>query len=151
VIIDGDLAVAGNLDWWDGASGNFLLVTGNVTAANVILSGCPELVVRGDLTVTGGVQGSYGDDGGVLTIRGWTRARFVMSSLYFCMYFDRQPEALHIGDRYRTNQPVDFDNGELDDLVVPDRRLSRASPGLGRCGQPRLRKSGRASSHHCSL
>ncbi|GAA3213572.1 leucine-rich repeat domain-containing protein [Actinocorallia longicatena] len=120
VIVDGDLSVAGTLDWWDSGSGNFLLVTGDVTARNVILSGCPELCVRGDLTATGGVQGSYGDDGGVLTVRGLLRAPFVMSTLYFCMYFDRPPEALHIADPYRTNQPVDFTHDELGELVVPE-------------------------------
>lgn len=54
-IVDGDLTVDGDLDWWDGLEGNFFLVTGVLRARNVLLSGCPDLVVRGDLEVTCGV------------------------------------------------------------------------------------------------
>ncbi|MET7770523.1 hypothetical protein [Nocardia sp. NPDC005366] len=151
VIVDGDLTVTGDIDWWDSASGNFVLVTGNVRARNIILFGCPEMAVRGDLTASGGIQGSYGDDGGVLAVKGRVRAEFVISTLYFCAYFDRQPEAVLIADPYRVNQPVDFDADELDDLVLPavlgsdatadERRISAAL----RAGQPVLRAGIRPS------
>src|SRR4249919_3809870 len=74
-IVDGNLTVDGDLTWWDDASGNFLLVTGDVKARNVFLRGCPNVVVRGDLTAVGGIQGHHGDDGGLLVVRGRTTAQ----------------------------------------------------------------------------
>jgi len=120
VIVDGDLTVDGDLEWWDSAGGNFLLVTGNVRVRNVLLSGCPDVVVRGDLTATGSVQGHHGDDGGRLTVKGLVRAQTVISTLYFCLDFARQPEALVVGDPYRTTCRVDFTTDELDDIVLPE-------------------------------
>ena len=144
-IVDGDLTVGGDLEWWDSASGNFLLVTGDLRARNVLLSGCPDVVVRGDLTASGTVQGSYGDDGGYLTVGGRTRAGAVISTLYFNMHFAGQPEALFIAAPSRTNQPVDFTDEELDDLVLPellgkdDTADERAISDALREGQPVLR------------
>ncbi|MFE2937183.1 hypothetical protein [Streptomyces sp. NPDC059278] len=83
VIVDGDLAIDGSLDWGEGDYGQykFLLVTGDLRAHSVHISGCVDVVVRGDLLVTGGVScGSLGDDplddGAVLTT-GNLHARFV--------------------------------------------------------------------------
>lgn len=115
------MTVGGDLVWWDSASGNFLLVTGDPTARNVLLSGCPDVVVRGELTASGAVQGSYGGGGGgYLIVSGRTEAGAVISTLYFSMYFAGQPEALFIAAPSRTNQPVDFTDEELEDLVLPE-------------------------------
>ncbi|MEU9131368.1 leucine-rich repeat domain-containing protein [Kitasatospora sp. NPDC048540] len=119
VIVDGDLTVGGALDWWDSAGGNFLLVTGGLTARAVLLSGCPNVVVRGDLTAADGVQGSYGDDGGLLVVGGRTTAPVVISGLYFSMSFGEQPAALLAADPHRTDRPVDFTDDELDQVVLP--------------------------------
>ncbi|MEU1518366.1 leucine-rich repeat domain-containing protein [Streptomyces sp. NPDC005811] len=119
-IVDGDLSVGGDLEWWDSASGNFLLVTGRLQARHVLLSGCPSVVVRGDLTASGTVQGSYGDDGGSLTVGGRTHAQAVISTLYFTMHFAEQPQALLITAGHSTNCPVDFTDEELDELVLPE-------------------------------
>ncbi|MEV1065230.1 hypothetical protein [Streptomyces sp. NPDC050263] len=119
-IVDGDLTVGGDLEWWDSASGNFLLVTGDLRARNVLLSGCPCVVVRGNLTASGTVQGSYGDDGGCLTVGGRTHAHSVISTLYFITHFAEQPEALLITGAHHTNCPVDFTDEELDELVPPE-------------------------------
>jgi Leucine-rich repeat (LRR) protein len=120
VIVDGDLTVDGDLDWWDWANGNFVLVTGSLRARNVLLRGCPTLVVRGDLTVSGGVQGHRGDDGGFLDVGGATRASLIVNTLYFNMSFGDQPEAVVVGDPYRTSCLVDFTDEELPTVVVPD-------------------------------
>ncbi|WP_055529336.1 hypothetical protein [Streptomyces graminilatus] len=120
VIVDGDLTVDGDIEWWDSAGGNFLLVTGDVRVRNVLLSGCPDVVVRGDLTATGSVQGHHGDDGGFLTVKGLLRADLVIGTLYFNLDLGRPPEALLIADQYRTTCPVDFTDEELDDLVLPE-------------------------------
>ncbi|WP_405717822.1 leucine-rich repeat domain-containing protein [Streptomyces sp. NBC_01537] len=117
----------------------------------MLLSGCPDVVVRGDLTASGTVQGSYGDDGGYLTVGGRTEAGAVISTLYFNMYFAGQPEALLIADPSRTNQPVDFTDEELDDLVLPellgkdDTADERSISAALREGQPVLRPGIRPS------
>lgn len=151
VIVDGDLTVDGDLEWWGGLSGCFLLVTGNVRARHLLLSGCSEVVVCGDLTATGTVQGHHGDDGGYLTVQGRIRAEAVISTLYFNLDLARQPEALLVADPYRTTCPVDFTEDELAGLVPPelldeDGRADeyRISEAL-RAGQPVLGPGARPS------
>ncbi|MFF3392708.1 hypothetical protein ACFYW1_17495 [Streptomyces sp. NPDC002669] len=119
-VVDGDLTVDGDLDWWDYSSGNFLVVTGDLRARNVFLSGCPNTLVHGNLEVTGGVCGSYGDDGGILTVRGGVRASIVIGMLYFGLHLAEQPQALLVADTYRTNHPVDFTEDELDRILLPE-------------------------------
>ncbi|MFF0637952.1 hypothetical protein ACFYTS_36285 [Nocardia sp. NPDC004151] len=58
--VDGDLTGTGNIAWWDSASGNFPLVTGNVRVRNVVLSGCPS--VSGEFETVGeSFHGIVGD------------------------------------------------------------------------------------------
>jgi tetratricopeptide (TPR) repeat protein len=119
-IVDGDLVLDGDLSWWDYAGGCFLLVTGDLRARNVLLQGCPNVVVRGDLTVTGGVQGHRGEDGGRLVVGGRTTATIVLNTLYFEMRFGRQPEAVVAGSAGNTECPVDFDEADLSEVVLPE-------------------------------
>ncbi|WP_030577187.1 MULTISPECIES: leucine-rich repeat domain-containing protein [Streptomyces] len=119
-IVDGDLTVDGDLDWWDHSGGNLLVVTGSLRARNVILAGCPSVVVRDDLEVTGGICCSYGDDGGILTVCGSTRAQVLISTLYFNLVVAEQPQALLVADRCRSNCPVDFDDDELHTILLPE-------------------------------
>ncbi|WP_283135984.1 hypothetical protein [Rhizohabitans arisaemae] len=151
VIVDGDLTAGGDIEWWDSAGGNFLLVTGNARVRSVVLSGCPDVVVRGDLTASGGIQGSWGDDGGCLTVRGRTRAEFIMSTKHFTMTFARRPEALLIGDDFILADPSDracppdFSTGDLAAVVLPellgngDRPDERAIGAALSAGRPVLR------------
>jgi Leucine-rich repeat (LRR) protein len=119
-IVDGDLTVDGDLVWWDWAGGCFLLVTGTVRARNLLLQGCPNVVVRGDLIVSGGIQGHRGDDGGLLVVGGRTTATIVLNTLYFGMEFGENPDAIVVGDEGRTNCPVDFDEEELAGVAMPE-------------------------------
>ncbi|MFG2221327.1 hypothetical protein ACGFN1_42310 [Streptomyces sp. NPDC048685] len=118
-VVDGDLTVDGDLDWWDDCDGNFFMVTGSLRARNVFLSGCPNVVVRGDLEVTGGICGSYGD-GGWLVVCGRTHARIVISVSYFGMTFAEQPQALLVAENGPSNCPVDFTDEELDTVLLPE-------------------------------
>ena len=84
VVIDGDLVVAGNLEMdADEGFGNFVIVTGDVVADAVCLSGFPELVIGGDLTCAHGVIGMRGDDGGYLDVVGNTKAPVIVADTYF--------------------------------------------------------------------
>lgn len=96
-IVDGDLTVDGNLIWQDFLHGDFVLVTGHLRAHNVILAGCPTLLVRGDLTVPGVVMGTAEYcAGGVLTVEGSTSAG-IMISWAFLMRLASIPDALTVG------------------------------------------------------
>jgi hypothetical protein len=115
VIVDGDLVTDSEVALFDDSGGHFLLVTGDLRARSLSMVGCPNVVVRGDLTVTAGVIGRRGEDGGLLVVKGRTRAPLVMNVLYFNMEFGHPPEAVVCGDRYRMDCPVDFEN---DDALV---------------------------------
>ncbi|MFD0559882.1 leucine rich repeat (LRR) protein [Stackebrandtia endophytica] len=119
-IVDGDLVVDGNVDWHDYGGGNFLLVTGNVTARNVILQGCPNMVVRGDLNVANAIFGFYGEDGGELIVDGKTTASLVVATYYFGMTFASRPDALIIADTHRIDCAVDFDDAEVNRVLRPE-------------------------------
>ncbi|GGO95616.1 leucine-rich repeat domain-containing protein [Wenjunlia tyrosinilytica] len=144
VIVDGDLTIDADLDWWDEGSGGFFLVTGNLRARNVLLSGCPNVVVGGDLVVAGRIQGHHGQDRGRLVVKGRTRAQIVVNTLFFTMSFAARPEAVVAADPCRTSCPVDFTADELADIVLPElldkgqvdeHRISRTL----RAGEPILR------------
>jgi hypothetical protein len=56
VIVDGDLVIGGQLDWWqDDGPPMFLLVTGDLRARSVHVGERVSLVVRGDMLVTAGL------------------------------------------------------------------------------------------------
>ncbi|MFI6094879.1 hypothetical protein ACIA8G_04955 [Lentzea sp. NPDC051213] len=120
VIVDGDLTVDGDLSWWDDHMGNFVLVTGNVRARNVLLRGNPSVVVRGDLLVDNGVFGCHGADGGFLDVGGVTRAKTIVNIRYFKMTFaGGRPDATLIADPNFTSCPVDFADDELSAVLLP--------------------------------
>ncbi|CAM3381652.1 leucine-rich repeat domain-containing protein [Stackebrandtia soli] len=119
-IVDGNLTVNGNLEWHDQSGGNLLFVTGSLRAHNVILQGCPDLVIQGDVTVDDTILAFYGEDGGSLVVKGNTTAKVLLSTYYFCMWFAREPDALVIADEHRIDCEVDFGDDELGRLVRPE-------------------------------
>jgi hypothetical protein len=118
VIIDGDLAVGGDLTCLCGEGiGYFCLVTGNMQARNVLLSGFPHVVARGDLVAANGILGQKGDDGGFLSVGGDTAARIVVNTLDFTMTFARQPRAVVVGDPDRTSCALDYPDRGLEGII----------------------------------
>ncbi|AKU94575.1 Leucine-rich-repeat protein [Labilithrix luteola] len=120
IVVDGNLIVDGTVDWCDYGSGCFVLVTGNMRCKNLLLQGCPTIVVRGSLEVENAIQGHHGDDGGYLKVGGTTKAKMIVNTLYFNMEFDSAPEALVCGDPHRMTCPVDFDDSELGEVFLPE-------------------------------
>lgn len=120
VVVDGDLVVDGTIDWSDYGSGCFVLVTGNVRCKNLLLQGCPTIVVRGDLVVENGIQGHHGDDGGYLKVHGKTKAKLIVNTLYFNMELGTPPDALVCSDEHRIDCPVDFSDEELAEIFLPE-------------------------------
>jgi hypothetical protein len=120
VIVAGDLTVGGSAGFSCGEGiGYFYLVTGNLRARNVLMSGFPHVVVGGNLTATGGIQGQKGDDGGFLTVLGRTSAQVVVSMYYFTMTFSQRPAAVVISDPGYVNCPVDYVVTGLDAILQP--------------------------------
>ncbi|WP_030194188.1 hypothetical protein [Streptomyces sp. NRRL S-87] len=144
VVVDGDLTVEGDVDWWDEAGSGLFLVTGDLRARNLLLSGRPRFVVAGDLAVSGRVQGHHGDDAGRLVVGGRTQAQLVVNTGGFTMVFGSRPEAVIAADPGRTSCPVDVPDSGLAALVLPalldgrevdEHRISSAL----RAGEPVLR------------
>lgn len=120
VIVDGDLEIDGQLLWNDFGGGCYLLVTGDLKARNVVLQGCPNVTVLGELIAEGAVAGRYGDDGGVLNVGGRTRAALVLATTYFRMSFGPAVEATLIAAPFDVDMDVDFSADELPALVRPE-------------------------------
>ena len=122
-IVNGDLTVAGDLSWGDFRLGDFVLVTGQLRARHVLLTGCPTLLVRGDLTAAGVIMGDNGSDGGRLVVRGATRAQIVISRSDFIMRFT--------GSGGRVDRRAATSNTRLAAPATRP-RMSRSSPACSR-------------------
>ncbi|MNJ90845.1 hypothetical protein D3C87_84850 [compost metagenome] len=114
LIIDGNLTVLDTIDWSEWGNGSFLYVTGNMTAKNVFLAGCPEVIVKGDLKAENGIVGSQGDNGGSLIVLGDTSAKLIYCTTYFGMDFAERPEAFIIAAEYDFMFDVDLNESDCD-------------------------------------
>ncbi|MDR2920427.1 MAG: hypothetical protein LBV72_13825 [Tannerella sp.] len=114
LIVNGNLTVDEDIDWAEWGSGSFLVVTGNLHVRNLFMSGCPEVVVLGDLIADNGIVGSRGDNGGMLTVLGRTKAQAMLCTTYFGMEFASRPEAFIIADSRDFKFDVDLDETDYD-------------------------------------
>ncbi|MDR2920426.1 MAG: ankyrin repeat domain-containing protein [Tannerella sp.] len=125
LIVDGDLTVDGNIDWYNELNDSYVVVTGNLKAKSMVLGGTVEFYVKGNVEAECGIMGHTGDDGGSLTIGGTTKAPVIVNTTYFSMSFGHQPNAIVIGDTFRTGCAVDYsdefeydeDNAEAEPLL----------------------------------
>lgn len=85
-IVAGNLLVDGNIEM-DTTQEQFLYVQGNVRADSILLSGSTSMHVQGNVELTHGIRGAYGEDGGFLEVIGSTNAQFILNMLYFTMHF----------------------------------------------------------------
>ena len=142
LIVDGDVTVGGDLvHHCHEGIGYFFLVTGNVTARNMLMSGFPHVLVRGDLTAANGILGQKGDDGGFLTVRGRTSAKVIVNALYFTMTFAEQPAAVVVGDADHTHCAVDFDDHGLEGVLVPELLVDYGYGDVGYCDTDEIEKA----------
>ncbi|MFF3788073.1 hypothetical protein [Streptomyces sp. NPDC001933] len=119
MIVAGDLTVDGDLSMSSYGGGCFLLVTGDLRARNIFVAGEPNVVVRGDLTVSNGVFGQ--DNYGILVVCGRTTARIVINTSGFNMVFAEDPQAFVMGHPNRQNVASDIDDElELEDVLATD-------------------------------
>lgn len=117
LIIDGNLTVLDTIDWSEWGNGSFLHVTGNITAKNVFLAGCPEVIVGGDLVAEHGIVGSQGDNGGSLVVFGKVSAPVIYCTTYFGMEFPARPEAFVIADAHDFIYNVDLNESDYDAVM----------------------------------
>lgn len=121
VVVDGDLTVDGDVNYFCDEGPGFLhLVTGTLRARNLFLNGFPNVVVRGDLIVTHGVLGCYGEDGGLLKVAGTVQAQTVVKSWYFNTSFASPPRAVVVADRSVAGGPTDHVEDLAASALLPD-------------------------------
>ena len=130
VIVDGNLIVAGTLDWADFAGGSFLHVTGAISVQSAHFRGC-STVQATLLEAEHAVVCQEGDDGGYLDV-GTLRAQLVIQTSYFNVTADRI-DGFVMGDSSRVKPRVDLPSDE----AVKVLRLSFIDP---ECGEPDVRK-----------
>jgi hypothetical protein len=148
VVVDGDLTVEGDVTCFcEEGPGFLLLVTGTLRARNLFLNGFPNVVVRGDLIVTHGILGCYGEDGGLLTVAGKVQAQTVVKSWYFNTSFAGRPQSVVVADRTVASHPTDHTVDLAASALLPDLLRSdgdvdpdRVEQAL-RHGQPILRSA----------
>ncbi len=112
IIVDGDLTFTNDTVSWNHGSEaecHVLLVTGNVTANGMNLSEVGSIDIEGNLTAKI-IAGSYGDNGGSLSVVGHTKAEFIVATTYFMFSFKGGVIADYIiGDStYATDWTDDF-------------------------------------------
>jgi hypothetical protein len=73
LVVDGDLTINGSLLNWESSIANFLAVRGNLLCHNIV-TGCADMVVRGDAKASNVIVSTYGQ--GRLEIRGDAYARY---------------------------------------------------------------------------
>ncbi|TDC85535.1 hypothetical protein E1193_02565 [Micromonospora sp. KC606] len=121
VIVDGDLTVEGDVTYFCDEGPGFLhLVTGTLRARNLFLNGFPNVVVRGDLIVTHGVLGCYGEDGGLLKVAGKVQAQTVVKSWHFNTSFASRPQSVVVADRSVADGPSDHTEDLAASALLPD-------------------------------
>jgi hypothetical protein len=96
------------------------MVTGNLQCRNLFMGGCPQIVVKSNLTVGNGIIGRDGDNGGVLTVDGNTTAKIVYCTTYFNMKFKSRPKAVMIGDTQYFKYKPDYNLDDAPDMVLPE-------------------------------
>ncbi len=126
LIIDGNLTVLDTIDWNEWGNGSFLYVTGNVTAKNLFLAGCPEVIITGNLQVENGTVGSQGDNGGSLIVSGDTTSKVIYCTTYFMMEFSERPNAYIIADEDDFMFEVDLNESDTD--MVIEKIVSECQP-----------------------
>jgi hypothetical protein len=103
VVVDGDLLIDGNLVMFVGEGfGSFALVTGNLHAKAICLSGFPELFVRGNVTCENGIIGMRGDDGGFFDVGGKVKAPVIVADSYFNFKLKGTVTGVTINTSHRT-------------------------------------------------
>ena len=117
LIIDGNLTVLDTIDWNEWGNGSFLHVTGDITAKNLFLAGCPEVIVQGNLNVENGIVGSQGDNGGALMVFGKASSQLIYCTTYFNMEFPDRPEAFIIADENDFMFDVDLDESDYESVT----------------------------------
>lgn len=124
IVVDGNLTLTADSVSWGCSSGykcNLLLVTGDLRANGLCLTGVGDVCVQGDLHAKI-LQGSYGDDGGSLGVHGTANVGFLIATTYFMFGFYGELKAGYVvGDgTYATDFTDDYLSSEDTNLFVPE-------------------------------
>ncbi|MBN1800132.1 MAG: hypothetical protein JW891_01415 [Candidatus Lokiarchaeota archaeon] len=118
MVVDGNLEIERDLymSCFEGM-GNFILVTGNLKARNIILGGFPSLTVKGEIQVENEILGRQGEDGGFLVVNGEVSAKVVIADTYFNMEFNSAVNAVIINTSYRDLE-ADYYGEDLEKILL---------------------------------
>jgi len=119
LIVDGNLNVDGDINLHSKKDMGFVIVNGDVTAKNVIMSGCVEMPITGSLTAENLVFG-YDGDNGTLGVDEAINARIVINTNNFTMYFYDEINSVVLGDPIYTNDEVDYEEDQAAKVLLPE-------------------------------
>jgi len=85
IIVNGNLTIKGNLDAGQDieALPQFVYITGDLHADNLILSGWLEIIVAGNATINNAVFGYFGEPGGRLQVKGNLTTRYLLNGFMY--------------------------------------------------------------------
>lgn len=85
IVVNGNLTIKGNFDAGQNieALPQFIYVTGNLNAGNLLLSGWLDMIVAGNATIAGTVLGYYGEPGGRLLVKGNLKAGHLLNGFMY--------------------------------------------------------------------
>lgn len=124
IIVNGHLTINGNLDAGRTieALPQFIYVTGDLQANNLLLSGWLDIVIGGNATITGTVLGYFGEPGGRLLIKGNLTTTHLLNGFMYQINVEGNTQgACYSFDKYDTEglQPQEiksnFPEGQIPD------------------------------------
>lgn len=85
IIVNGNLTIKGNFDAGQDieALPQFVYITGDLNADNLILSGWLDIIVAGNATISNTVFGYFGESGGRLQIKGNLTTRYLLNGFMY--------------------------------------------------------------------
>ena len=119
LIVDGNLYVDGNIVLNSKQDMGFVIVKGNVTAKNVIVSGCVEFNITGSLTVEKVILGHSGHKG-ILGVDEAIGASIIINVSNYTMYFYDEINAVVLGDPIYTSNEVDYEDKEAAKVLLSE-------------------------------
>ena len=128
LIVDGNLYVDGDIVLNSTKDMGFVIVRGDVTAKNVIVSGCVEVNISGSLTVQGVILGHSGT--GMLGVDEIIAAKIIIDIPEYTMYFYDEIKAVVLADPVYTNDEVDYEENQAAKALLPEFVNSEGKPNI---------------------
>ena len=117
LIVNGSLYSDGNIILSSDRDMGFVIVYGDVTAKNVIVSGCTEFYVTGSLTAKNIIFGHSGNNG-ILGVDEAVSASFIINISEYTMYFYDEINAAVLGNPIYTSNETDYEDDQAAEVLL---------------------------------